>query len=199
MLLIIFSNAMKMRIEWKHRKNYKINGDYFCDLFDFSFNFWEEIVFFSKQSVELNSSNKFSKTKQISLLHLQLLLTIKQKAECTDGNNIETFYIFYFDYDGNILFKFLFLKCEKEIIRCQKRRRNAFTYLLSFFFYFIWETFFILVLTTFHHQNYVFEGWKFILKILNVWIMNNKLLSITKLTMKCLCRLFSILWSSEIF
>jgi hypothetical protein len=55
-----------------------------------------------------------------------------------------------------------------------------------------------LFLTAFHHQNYVFEGWKFILKILNVWIMNKKLLWITKLTMNCLCKLFSILWSSEI-
>ncbi len=164
----------------------------------FSINVWEEIVLFSKQSVELNSSDKFSKTEQISLLHLQLLPSIKHKAESTDGNNIEAFYIFYFDYDGNILFKFLFLKCEKEIIRCQKRRRNAFTYLLGFLFHFIWETLFTLFLTAFHHQNYVFEGWKFILKILNVWIMNKKLLWITKLTMNCLCKLFSILWSSEI-
>lgn len=189
---------MKMRIEWKHKKIDKIDENYFCFLFDFSFNVWKEIVLFSKQSVELNSPDKLSKTEQISLLHLQLLSTVKQKAESTDGNNIETFYIFYFDYDRNILFKFLFLKCEKEIIRCQKRRSNAFTYLLGLLFYFIRRTFFILALTTFHHQNYVFEGWKFILKVLNVWIINTKLLWITKLTMNCLCRLFSILWSSEI-
>ena len=137
----------------------------------------KEIVLSPKLSVELHYPNKLPEIVQVGLFHWDLLTAIKLKTKSTDWYNIQTFDIFNFDHNWNIILEFLFFKCEKEIISCQKWRGNAFTYLFGFLFAFDWRTVFILNMARFHDQNYIFEGRKFILQKLNTWVIKKNTLN----------------------
>ena len=142
-----------------------------------SFNLRKEIVFPSKMSIVFDWSDEFTEIEEISLLHWDLLTVIELKTESTNRYDIETFYIFDFNNNGGILFEFLFLECEKEIICCQKWGRNALANLFCFLLHLTGLTFFIWEMVAFHYQDDIFEGWKFILKKFDTWVKKKNTLN----------------------